>query len=497
MISKTYLPESKQQKMSMDWEESFNLFEEAVASESTAMQIQAIIKVAQLSNYAPDNVLTRAVPILTQLLGGSSSPLVQEAAAYCLKCIAHQGDRDDRLATLIGQSGAIPITLRLLQHSHGGLQGVLVKFLWSIVTFGTHNRVIVVRNGGLEVIINMLGSCVGSTRRHLLEILSALVWLREVRRVITSLEGLQFLVEAVKFGGMASRERAAYAVGSLGVARSARTALVDLGAMQALMELLREGDVSAKLVAGNALGVISAHVDCIRPLAQAGAIPLYAELLRGAEPVGKEIAEDVFCVLAIAEVNAVSIAQHLAQILGENDDIAKAAAAEILGHLSRYKHSVPFITNSGAIPVLVELLRQGVMNYNAGDRAALADAGAIPILMDLLGDDQSEELRNKAAEALISFSEDPSQRDRISEAFNITSFQDIHNRLAQLRAPDNNGEHMARPSRRMMSMEQLPWDPNLSNSVPLMEQFTPFHHLYHIILKYNFSVCIFLRAVEK
>ncbi|KAL6310988.1 hypothetical protein AAG906_024652 [Vitis piasezkii] len=430
MISKTYLPEAKQQKMSLDWEESFNLFEEAVASESTAMQIQAIIKVAQLSNYAPDNVLTRAVPILTQLLGGSSSPLVQ-AAAYCLKCIAHQGDRDDRLATLIGQSG------------------VLVKFLWSIVTFGTHNRVIVVRNGGFEVIINMLGSCVGSTRRHLLEILSALVWLREVRRVITSLEGLQFLVEAVKFGGMASRERAAYAVGSLGVARSARTALVDLGAMQALMDWQRTG-------------VISAHVDCIRPLAQAGAIPLYAELLRGAEPVGKEIAEDVFCVLAIAEVNAVSIAQHLAQILRENDDIAKAAAAEILGHLSRYKHSVPFITNSGAIPVLVELLRQGSdevkekasgaiaqLSYNAGDRAALADAGAIPILMDLLGDDQSEELRNKAAEALISFS------------FNITSFQDIHNRLAQLRAPDNNGEHMARPSRRMMSMEQLPWDPNI------------------------------------
>ncbi|RVX14691.1 hypothetical protein CK203_011869 [Vitis vinifera] len=433
-------------------EESFNLFEEAVASESTAMQIQAIIKVAQLSNYAPDNVLTRAVPILTQLLGGSSSPLVQEAAAYCLKCIAHQGDLDDRLATLIGQSGAIPITLRLLQHSHGGLQGVLVKFLWSIVTFGTHNRVIVVRNGGLEVIINMLGSCVGSTRRHLLEILSALVWLREVRRVITSPEGLQFLVEAVKFGGMASRERAAYAVGSLGVARSARTVLVDLGAMQALMELLREGDISAKLVAGNALGSCSG----------------------GAEPVGKEIAEDVFCVLAIAEVNAVSIAQHLAQILRENDDIAKAAAAEILGHLSRYKHSVPFITNSGAIPVLVELLRQGSdevkekasgaiaqLSYNAGDRAALADAGAIPILMDLLGDDQSEELRNKAAEALISFSEDPSQRDRISEAFNITSFQDIHNRLAQLRAPDNNGEQMARPSRQMMSMEQLPWDPNI------------------------------------
>ena len=87
--------------------------------------------------------------------------------------------------------------------------------------------------------------------------------------------------------------------------------------------------------------MISAHVDCIRPLAQAGAIPLYIELLRGAEPLEKEIAEDVFCVLAIAEVNAVSIAQNLAQILTQNDDKAKAVAAEILGRLSRFKPSVP------------------------------------------------------------------------------------------------------------------------------------------------------------
>ena len=119
----------------------------------------------------------------------------------------------------------------------------------------------------------------------------------------------------------------------------------------------------------------SAHVDCIRP----------PELFRGAEPVGKEIAVDVFCVLAIAEVNAVSIAQNLAQILTQNGDKAKAAAAEIFRRLSRYKHFVPSIKNSGAIPVLVELLRDGSdevkekatgavteLSYNAGNRAALS-----------------------------------------------------------------------------------------------------------------------------
>ncbi|KAL6310990.1 hypothetical protein AAG906_024654 [Vitis piasezkii] len=429
--------------MSTSWEESFELLK------------SAIIKLARLSNSAPAHVLTRTVPILTRLLGSSSSPSVQGASAYCLKCIAHQGD-GDRMAILIGQYGAIPIALRLLQHSEGSFQRVLVKCLWSLVTFGKHNRVILVRNGGLEIIIRMLGSYTGRMRQYLLEILSALALLREVRRVIISLEGLRFLVQAVKFGGMASRERAAHAVGCLGVAKKARRVLVDLGAMHMLIELFREGDASTKLVAGNALGVISSHIHCIRPFAQAGAIPLYVELLRGHDPIGKEIAEDVFCVLAVAEVNAVAITEHLVEILRENDDVAKAAAADILWDLSSYHHSVSFIRNSGAIPILVQLLRIEAVNYSAGDRAALAEAGAIPVLIDLLGD-ESEELRENAAEALISFSEDPSQRSIMSEAFRVTSFQEMQNRLVQIRSSD---EYMAR-SLRQMSMEQLLWDPDM------------------------------------
>ncbi|KAL6313838.1 hypothetical protein AAG906_010257 [Vitis piasezkii] len=422
--------------MSTSWEESFELFEKVVASGRNAMQIRAIIKLARLSNSAPAHVLTRTVPILTRLLGSSSSPSVQGASAYCLKCIAHQGD-GDRMAILIGQYGAIPIALRLLQHSEGSFQRVLVKCLWSLI------------------IIRMLGSYTGRMRQYLLEILSALALLREVRRVIISLEGLH--VQAVKFGGMASRERAAHAVGCLGVAKKARRVLVDLGAMHMLIELFREGDASTKLVAGNALGVISSHIHCIRPFAQAGAIPLY------------EIAEDVFCVLAVAEVNAVAITEHLVEILRENDDVAKAAAADILWDLSSYHHSVSFIRNSGAIPILVQLLRDrssevrekvsgaiAQLSYSAGDRAALAEAGAIPVLIDLLGD-ESEELRENAAEALISFSEDPSQRSIMSEAFRVTSFQEMQNRLVQIRSSD---EYMAR-SLRQMSMEQLLWDPDM------------------------------------
>ena len=454
--------------MITNWEESFNLFQKVVSSSSKAVQIRALIKVAHLSNSAPADALARAVPILTQVLGSSSSPSVQEASAYCLKRIAHQGN-GDRMATLIGQHGAIPIILRLLQHSEDSFQWVLVKCLWSLVTFGKHNRVIVVRNGGLEMVISMLGLCTGSMRRYLLEILSALTLLRGVRRVIMSLEGLRFLVEAVKFGGMASRERAAHAVGCLGVVKAVRRKLVDLGAMQMLIELFREGDASTKLVAGNALGVVSSHIACIRPFAQAGAIPLYVELLKGHDPIGKEIAEDVFCVLAVAEVNAVAIAEHLVLILKGNDEEAKDAAADILWDLSSYNHSVPFIRNSGAIPILVQLLRNGSsevrdkvsgaiaqLSYSAGNRAALVEAGAVPVLIDMLVD-ELEGLRENAAEALISFSEDASLRNRISEAFTVTSFQEMQNRLVEIQ---NSDVHMAR-SLRQMSIEHLAWDPDM------------------------------------
>ncbi|KAF8391660.1 hypothetical protein HHK36_023967 [Tetracentron sinense] len=462
--------ESSRVEMGTDWDEALHLYEKVIACESEALQVRATIKLGRLSNYAPENELARTVPILVELLGSPLSnlnPSIQEAAAYCLKCIACKGDGG--LAIVIGQSGVVPSLLRLLPNSDGRFRRVLIKSLWSIVTFGSLNRIIVVRNGGLEIVLNLFSSCTDSTRQYLLEILSSLALLREVRRVFIHLGGLPLLIESARCGNMISRARASQAIGLLGVTRRVRRMLVDLGVIPVLIELLRDGDNSTKLIAGNALGIIASHIDYLRPVAQAGAIPLYAELLGGPEPLGKEIAEDVFCILAVAEVNAVAIAEHLVRILRGNNDEAKAAAADVLWDLSGYKHSVSVVQNSGAIPILVDLLRDGngdvrekvsgavaQLSYDAADRGALADAGVIPLLINLL-QGESEELKDNAAEALINFSEDPLQRDRISEAFDIPSFQNIQNRLIQIRASD---EHMVR-SLRQMSIEQLTWDPDL------------------------------------
>ena len=122
----------------------------------------------------------------------------------------------------------------------------------------------------------MLNSCNDATRRYLLEILSALTLMREVRRVLSSLGGLRFLVKLARFGSMVSRERACQAIGLLGVMRCARHRLVELGVIPVLVELFRVGDSTTKLVAGTSLGVISSHVDYIGLVAEAGAIPLYS-----------------------------------------------------------------------------------------------------------------------------------------------------------------------------------------------------------------------------
>lgn len=454
-----------------DWEQAFDRFQSVMASGSEAVCLQVITKLASLSKRAPEHVLARSVPFLARLLGddpSNHSTPIQEAAAYCLYRMTCQGE--GRMAIEIGQSVVVLSILRLLPRSDNGFHRILVKCLWGLVTFATGNRVNVARNGGLEIIVDMLKSCTDDTRRYLLEILSALASLREVRRVIVSLDGLCFLVEAASCGSMVSRERACHAIGLLGVTRRARRMLFELGVIPVLVELFHNGDTKTKLIAGNSLGVVSAHIDFIRPVAAAGAIPLYVELLQGPDPLGKDIAEDAFCILAVAESNAVVIVEHLVRILRNgDDDEAKAAAADVLWDLSGYTHSVSVVQNSGAIPILFDLLSNSnvevkekvsgaiaQLSYDESDRLALASAGVIPVLIELLHD-ESEELKDHAAEALINFSEDPMQRDRISEAIDNPTFQDMQNRMVHVRASD---EHTVRSLRRM-SIQQLSWNMDL------------------------------------
>ncbi|CAN4075431.1 unnamed protein product [Withania somnifera] len=343
-----------------------------------------------LSSIARDNellwdLLARMILVLVELLrripSTELSSSIQEATAHCVKCVCCQGE--GRLAIFIGESGAIPSLLSLLLHTDGSFQ----RF----------------RHGGLEIILNLLNTCSDDLKRYLLEILSALALWREVRRTILIAWGFRFLVESARCGSMLSRCRAAQASGLLGLVKRARRTLVDSGTISVLLELLQVGDPSSKAIAANALG---------------------------AEPMGKEIAEDVFCILAAVEENAVAIVEHLVRILRGDSSEAKAATADVLWDLADYKHLPSVVRNSGAIHILVQLLedqnvyvRERVsgaisqLSYNEADRAALADSGAIPRLVDKL-QDELEEMTDNAAEALVNFSEDPSLGDRIPDVLN-------------------------------------------------------------------------------
>ncbi|XP_027171008.1 U-box domain-containing protein 2 [Coffea eugenioides] len=463
--------DTKQAELGTNWERSFHLYETVIAGDEKSKRIQATFKLGRMSKHAPENILACAIPVLVELLRSpfdNQTPSIHGASAYCLKCIACLGE--GRLAVIIGQCGAIPSLLSLLQASESNLQMVILKCLRNMVTFSDSNRPAVVRNGGLEIVLNMLNASPDGLKRPLLEILSALSLLREVRRVLLNSGGLRFLIESAKCGSMASRTRAAQGIGLLGLVKRARRTLVNFGAAAALLDLIQNGDTSAKLVAANALGVISSHVDYIRPVAQAGAIPVYAEILEGCEPLGKEIAEDVFCILAVVEENAAPIFQHLVRILRGSNDEAKAAAADITWHLASYKQLVSVVQDSGAIPALVELLRSGngdvkekvsgaiaQFSYNKSGRVALADSGVIPLLIQML-EDESQELRENAAEALVNFSEDPSLGDRVSCVLDSPLFQDTQDKLMQIRASDARLDS----SLRLLSIEHLTLDPSLS-----------------------------------
>ncbi|KAK6947038.1 hypothetical protein RJ641_000511 [Dillenia turbinata] len=471
-LEKTQIEENPLKK-DPDWEHALHIFENVITHKSEKSQVKAILKLARFSNHIPRHAFSRIIPILVENLRkpsqeSNSNPSIHEATAYCLKRIAFQGN--EVLLEIIGQSDVISSLLRLLPNSSGRFRQILVKCLWASVSHCTANRGIFVRGGGLEVVIRMLALGEESTlRKYLLEILSALALLREVRRVLISVGGVRFLVESALFGNIESRARAAQAIGLLGVTRRARGMLVELGVIPVLVELLRDGDDKTKIVAGNALGVVSCHVGYIRPVAQAGAIDLYAQLLEGADPMGREIAEDAFCVLAIAEENVVDIIDHLVRILAEGDDDARSAAADVLWDLSGYEHAVCALRNAGAIPLMVELLTEGSsdvvekvsgaiaqLSYDAENRELLSDEGAIPILITML-QNESEEIRDNAAEALINFSEDPLLHDMVATVLDNPLFQEMQSRMDQLHASN---EHMAR-SLRQMSMEALTWNPNL------------------------------------
>lgn len=447
----------------LSWDQVVQISVRLLNHDRELVQIRTTINLGRIAKAVPEDILEQTVPHVVALLNrpSHSQPLsIQETAAFCLGRLARRGEK---LSSRIGDSGALPVLLRLLQESEGRMQRVVVKALRELVICTQSNQVILARSGGVETIIHLMASSSDDIKNCAAEILSAMTSLKEVRRAIVSMHGIPVLIQSARLGRIASRARAAQAIGQLGVTRRIRRMLVNAGAIPALIELLREGDLAAKLVSGNALGIISAHVDYLRPVAQAGAIPLLAELLEGSDPQGKEIAEDVFSILAVAEENAIAIAEHLIRILQGSNPEAKAAAADVMWDLSSYKHSISVVRTSGAVPLLLRLLEDenddvkekvsgavAQLSYDQGDRVALAEAGAIPILLSLLHD-ESEELKDNVAEALINFSEDPLLRDSISEAFNNPAFQDIQGRLVRIRQSD---EHTVQ-SLRFMSLEQF------------------------------------------
>jgi dihydroneopterin aldolase len=150
---------------------------------------------------------------------------------------------------------------------------------------------------------------------------------------------------------------------------------------------------------------------------QTGTIPLYAELLKENHPLAKDIVEDVFCILARIRNIAGVVLENLVGILRGEDDLVISAAVDILLAVAEYQDIHRFLKTSGAITVIVDLMRNGnhdiiekvtgaiaQLSYEEYIRKVLMEVGAIPILLDLVHGHLGDLSESTAAEALISFS---------------------------------------------------------------------------------------------
>ncbi|KAK8445612.1 hypothetical protein SEVIR_9G357900v4 [Setaria viridis] len=440
-------PPVRREDGEIDWAEAARKYLDVVSSGHEGAAVRATLEIKRMASHAPDPAVRLAVWALVGLLDRSPPPRLQAAASQAL-CSVVRVD-GGKFADEIVDAGFLPVAQRLLPESEEVPQRILLRCLSCILSFHATSRVVFARGGGAEVILDLFQGCSGATKRHLVEILSALALVREVRRLILADGKVEYLVEAISFGNLVSRTRAAQSAGLLGASTNGRSSLVEMGAPLALVGLMRDGDSSAKLVAANALGIVSSIGHHLPLIHQSGAIPLYAELLKENPPLAKDIVEDVFCILVSIRDNTGAVLENLAGILTGQDDLAISSAVDVLLALAEYKSIITFLKSSGVITVLVDLLQNrnhdvvekvtGVvaqLSYEECIREGLMEAGAIPILLDLLHGRLEDLTEFAAAEALINFSEDPSCREyapMLQRVPELSAFRDhlFHFRISQ------------------------------------------------------------------
>lgn len=135
------------------------------------------------------------------------------------------------------------------------------------------------------------------------------------------------------------------------------------------------------------------------------------------------------------------VLDNLVGILRGEDDLVISAAVDILLAVAEYQDIHAFIKTSGAITVLVDLMRNGnhdiiekvtgaiaQLSYEEYIREVLMEVGAIPILLDLVHGHLGDLTESTAAEALINFSEGASSCQEYPSVLQrlptLLSFQD-------------------------------------------------------------------------
>ncbi|KAH8051973.1 hypothetical protein JL722_10418 [Aureococcus anophagefferens] len=192
---------------------------------------------------------------------------------------------------------------------------------------------------------------------------------------------------------------AARALGNLAYCNDANQILIaEAGGVPPLVHLLRNGSAEAKLRAARALGSLAFNDDNIVLIAEAGGIAPLVELVRDGSAEAKEKAAWALCWLAGNDDNLVLIAEargipplvHLLRVGSAKVKVMAASnAAHALCSLAGNDDNLVLITEAAASAL-----------------ALIAEAGAVPPLVDLLRDGIAADAKLMAARALRQITRD-------------------------------------------------------------------------------------------
>jgi vacuolar protein 8 len=286
--------------------------------------------------------------------------------------------------TAVDYARVVPPLVKLLREGTAKAREHAAGILWHLVSEPSNRRV-VIKHKAIPPLVHLLEHGTPEAQQHAAAVLWNLATDAETCKAIAAAGALPLLVGVLSSDVECAKEYAAGALWNLAAVLDCKLMAIEAGAVPVLVQVLhrQESTERVKEVAAGALRVITAgSVKKQVHGAAAEGVPQLVQMLRDGCDAAKESAAVVLCNLseqaehceAMAQVDGV--ASHLVALVSSSSTaLTQEAAAQVLARVAALGEGCrAAIVEAGAIPPLVQLLRDG------SEGAKAQAAGALEVL---------------------------------------------------------------------------------------------------------------------